>query len=114
LLKEDIGMTRLTLALAAWIALASAAPAVVTPRKEHRGLPGEIPQAPAARINPLAAVPPAGSVSPSEYVLTERTETLLDGKPCRFENVPEGASILRMEVAADGKTVLKVLFKSRK
>jgi hypothetical protein len=114
LLKEDIGMTRLTLALAAWIALASAAPAVVTPRKEHRGLPSEIPPTPAARVSPSAAARTASPVSPAEYVLTEQTETLLDGKPCRFENVPEGASILRMEVAADGKTVLKVLFKSRK
>jgi hypothetical protein len=107
-------MTRLTLALAAWIALASAAPAMVTSRQEHRGLPSEIPPAPAARVSPSAAVRTAGPVNPAEYVLTEQTETVLDGKRCRFENIPDGASILRMEVAADGKTVLKVLFKSRK
>jgi hypothetical protein len=46
-------------------------------------------------------------------VVTDRTEILLDGKPCKYEAIPATASIVRMEVAADKKTVLKIHFRRR-
>jgi hypothetical protein len=49
-----------------------------------------------------------------EFVLTKETEVLLDGKPCKYEDIPANASILKMEVAADRKTVLRVQFRSGK
>jgi hypothetical protein len=104
-------MTRLTLALAALISLVSVAPATLTPRRERT------PPAPESAARALGTPRPAqaaGQAGEPEYVLTDETQVLLDGKPCRFADVPERASILRMEVAPDGKTVLKILFRSSK
>jgi hypothetical protein len=49
-----------------------------------------------------------------EYLLTNETEILLDGKPCRYEAVPANARIIHMELGADKKTVLKILFRTGK
>jgi hypothetical protein len=45
------------------------------------------------------------------FVVTEQTEVLLNGKPCKYEEVAGHACIVWMEVAADKKTVLKVHFR---
>jgi hypothetical protein len=74
----------------------------------------EVPQAHAARISALAREQAAGRDSPSEFVVTDRTEVLLNGKPCRYADVPGHATIVRMEVAADNKTVLRIHFQTRK
>jgi len=55
-----------------------------------------------------------GEAPQSEFILTSRTEILLNGQPCRYEEIPSHASIVRMEVAADKKTVLKIHFRVRK
>jgi hypothetical protein len=108
-------MIRLTLALAALIGLVSVAPASLAPRRDRNALgsdaPLRAPASPRAARSLAEALRPA---NPSEYVLTEQTEVLLDGRPCRFGDVPERATILKMEVAADGKTVVKILFRSQK
>jgi hypothetical protein len=104
-------MTRLTLALAALISLASAAPATLTPRRE-RTAPG--PESTARALTTPRPAVAAGQAGEPEYVLTAETEVVLDGKPCRFADVPARASILRMVVGPDGKTVLKILFRSQK
>jgi hypothetical protein len=108
-------MTRLTLALAALIGLVSVAPASLAPRRDRNALdsdaPLRAPASPRAARSPAEALRPA---NPAEYVVTEQTEILLDGQLCRFEDVPERAIILKMEVAGDGKTVVKILFRSQK
>ncbi len=104
-------MTRLTLALAAWISLVSVAPASLTPRKD-RSPPD--PSVPRLRPPDLAAQAPrqvAGPATAPEFVVTEQTEVLLDGQPCRYEDVPARARIVRMEVAPDRKTVLRIHFR---
>jgi hypothetical protein len=104
-------MTRLALTLVAWMSLAAVAPASLSPRKERTTFDAEpTPRVPSAPRSAQATRP----ADPSEYVVTKRTEVLLDGQPCHFEDVPERASILRMEVAPDGKTVLRVFFRSQK
>jgi hypothetical protein len=45
-------------------------------------------------------------------VITRRTAILLDGSPCQYEQLPEGAVITAAEVAADRKTLLRVHFRS--
>jgi hypothetical protein len=107
-------MTRLTLVLAAWISLVTAASASLTPRKDRPPLG---PEAAQGRMLSLTADRPqeaTGAGLAAELAVTERTEILLDGKPCRYEDVPERSSILRMEVAPDRKTVLRIHFRSRK
>ncbi|MBY0525396.1 MAG: hypothetical protein K2R98_18455 [Gemmataceae bacterium] len=48
-----------------------------------------------------------------QFRVTDDTEVLLDGKPCKFRQVPASATILHMDVAADGKSVLKIHFRSK-
>jgi hypothetical protein len=38
----------------------------------------------------------------------------LDGRPCKYADVPSDAVVVLVELAADGKTVLKAHFRSRK
>src|SRR5262249_22148951 len=101
-------MTRLTLTLAAWMSLVPVASASLTPRKEPRWPGKEVPSA------PVPSEPAAGRGNPSELVVTGRTRVLLDGKPCKYEEVPAHARIGGMEVAADRKTVLEVRFRTGK
>jgi hypothetical protein len=55
-----------------------------------------------------------GESTVTEFVVTEQTEILLDGKPCKYQDVARDARIVRMEVAEDKKTVLKIHFRTRK
>jgi hypothetical protein len=67
-----------------------------------------------ARVSRLQARPSQQAVaqgSIGEFIVTERTEVLLNGERCRYEEIPGHASIVRMEVAADRKTVLKIHFR---
>jgi hypothetical protein len=91
-----------------------AALASLTPRKERSGIAGPEAQAwSSMKTRPALLDHTAASPARPEYVLTHDTEILLDGKPCRYEDVPANARIIRMEVGADKKTVLKVLFRTR-
>ncbi len=107
-------MMRLTLTLAIWTGLVAVAPASLTPRKESALLGTEGTRAwrstrPA--VDTLGQTATRGTRP--EYRLTNETEILLDGKPCRYEAIPANARIIRMEVGADKKTVLKILFRTR-
>ena len=101
-------MTRLTLVLAAWISLLFPASASLAPRKEPLTLDKERLQL--RSVTCLAAERAMGS----DFVVTERTEVLLNGRPCKYEEVPADATIERMEVEADKQTVLKIHFRVRK
>ena len=57
----------------------------------------------------VEATTPAGELS-----LTTETEVLLDGRGCEYKNVPATAVVVRMELAPDRRTVLKIEFSSRK
>src|SRR6516162_8382586 len=99
-------MTRLTLAFAVCMSLVSVASASLAPRKERAPLGHEVGRASKLSTDPLGDAAVDGTAS--EFKVTERTEILLDGKACRYKDVPEQATILWMEVAPDGKTVLKI------
>ena len=105
-------MTRLVIALAVWMTVAPLLSASLAPRKQPSVLGTDIPSQ-RASTPVVAAAEQAAAPSNSEYVLTEETEILLNGKTCKYENVPSHASIQRMEVAADRKTVLRVYFRAR-
>jgi hypothetical protein len=107
-------MTRLTLVLAAWMSLVSVTSASLTPRKESPALREEISRVRATNLLARAPEQVAGQGPGSEFVLTNETEILLNGKPCKYEAVPKHASIVRMEVAEDRRTVLKIHFRTRK
>ncbi len=54
------------------------------------------------------------SDSQPDFVLTEESEVLLNGKACLFNDIPKDAEIIYLEVARDRKTVLKIHFRTRK
>ncbi len=105
-------MTRLALALAVWISVASLGPASLAQQKEGPREDRKAPQLRDAQVPARALDLVVTRVSPSEYVVTEETEVLLNGKPCRYQDVPEHATILRMELGWDNRTVLKVHFRA--
>jgi len=106
-------MTRLTLALAAWMGLISVIGASAPSRQESPLFSQKIAQA----LPKLAAKAPeqeTRKTKNTQFVLTAQTEILLNGKPCRYEEVPGHATIYKMEVAEDEKTVLKIHFRTQK
>jgi hypothetical protein len=107
-------MFRLTLALAVWIGLVSAAPAGLASRQDGPRSPNIAPRLLASRPWAQARQQAPAPGAATEYTVTEKTEVLLDGKACRYEAVPANAVIERMEVAPDGKTVLRVYFRTGK
>jgi hypothetical protein len=113
-------MPRLILALVAWLSLLAAAQASLSPRKSSTRLDNYVPPAKASKVSPaktstLPARPQAAvQETPSEFVVTEQTEVTLNGKPCKYKDVPGHATILRMELGADKKTVRKIHFRTRK
>lgn len=50
----------------------------------------------------------------SDFQMLDNTDILLDGKPCKYVQVPASATIHTLEVAADRKTILKIHFRSQK
>jgi hypothetical protein len=118
---EDLDMTRLTLVLAAWIGFISVVSASLTPRTEAPLAPHHslstlakgAAQVQGAKLSALVPQQARGEAPRSEFVLTSETEILLNGKPCIYEEIPDHASIVRMEVATDKKTVLKIHFRTQ-
>ena len=107
-------MIRLTLTLAAWVGLVPVALASLTPRQQSSASDRAVFPTLAAKSRREILTPIPVQEQRDDYTLTERTEVLLDGRPCRFEDVPARATIIGMEVGPDRKTVLKVRFRSRK
>lgn len=76
-------------------------------RKQRPDVPRGLPP---KAIQSLARVP-----SGDEFRLTATTEVLLDGRPCRYEDVPDGATILLLETATnESKEILKIHFRTKR
>jgi hypothetical protein len=56
---------------------------------------------------------PAGYLR-EPLLITPETDVRLDGKPCPYAQIPDGAVVTAAEVAADRHTVLRVHFRSPK
>jgi hypothetical protein len=50
----------------------------------------------------------------TQFAVTIKTEVFLNGQLCSYEQIPADASIVRMEVAQDKKTVLRIYFRTRR
>ena len=50
---------------------------------------------------------------PAEAQLTAETEVFVDGRKCQCKDVPATASVTRMVLAPDGKTITRVKFRTR-
>jgi hypothetical protein len=109
-------MTRLFLTLSAWLCLVSLASATLSPRKETSRLDNSVPKALASKASNVLVKNSEQTErgTPSDYIMTEETEVLLNGNLCNYKEIPDHASIERMEVGIDKKTVLRVHFRTRK
>src|SRR5262245_5937726 len=92
----DTPMTR----LAALLLLSFCAPTSASARTLDPKPPARPPLTLALRA------PAAPAAAGDELTLTRRTEVILDGRPCAYKDVPAGASVVRVEVAEDRRTVL--------
>ncbi len=107
-------MARLSLALLACLCLVSSASAALSSLHKKND-PTPFGHRLALELKQSApAVAPSTATSEPELVINDRTEVQVDGRACRYQDVPANAAIVFMEVAVDKKTVLKVYFKASK
>jgi hypothetical protein len=107
-------MTRLVLALTVLFCTLSSAKANLAPRIDSFSFGKELPARVAKALS--AAVLPAAPLDgqKDEYRITDQTEVVLDGRACKYRDVPNNAAIVKMEVAGDKRTVVKICFRTRK
>lgn len=55
----------------------------------------------------------AGRAQKDEYQITDITEIKVDGRQCRYNEVPKGAEITLLEVSSDNKSILRIHFQTR-
>jgi hypothetical protein len=105
-------MARLTGALVAVLCLCSSVGATTTLNDK---LPRIRPSVEAVRpSSPPAAVAPAPAGVAGEFSLTADSEVRVNGRRCEYKDVPAGATIVRIEVAPDRKTVVRIEFRTTK
>lgn len=63
-------------------------------------------------VLPPAKAPALGAKEGGVLIVTKRTRVFLDGRPCRYEHVPDDAVITFAEVDSDAKTLLLIRFRS--
>jgi hypothetical protein len=49
-----------------------------------------------------------------DLVINQQTEIRLNGRGCRYEDIPANASVNLLEVGADRRTVLRIHFQTEK
>jgi len=99
-------MIRCVVSLMAWIALLPSANARVMPHKDFSPL--------RESYYPFVKQTLA-LTSDRPYQITEQTEVLLDGRKCKYQEVPSSAKIIEMEIDSDiSRGVLRIHFQSRK
>src|SRR5690348_13498419 len=103
---------RLVLTALAVAVLSSSASAKLARPKEEKLFSGKV----TAGLS-LTSVPTTQSVPvepPAEAVMTKSTRIFLDGAEVAFAKVPATAAITKMELDADGKTIIRIEFQSAK
>jgi len=103
-------MTRILAVLAGLACLLPAADAAVAPAK---------PPSPDAKAKAMSGPArnvkrPASPSAAADFVITPDSEVKLNGRPCRFQDVPNNAVITKIEVDAESKEILKVYFSTQK
>jgi hypothetical protein len=107
-------MSRLTLALASLLCVVCVASASLSPPRERSRLANKVAPVQYAKLSPEIREVVDGRGSTPEFVLTDRTEVRLNGKPCNYEEIPHHATIVLIEVAMDNRTILKIHFRTGK
>jgi hypothetical protein len=70
-------------------------------------------ECPKNELIPIKSLLSSVAATNDEFRITEKTEVLLDGRPCRYEQVPEGAVIVLLEtVSNESKEIARIHFRS--
>jgi hypothetical protein len=89
------------------MAFSPSATAIVTPHKQYTHLRG-------SAFRPLASSFPVRAEERA-YQIRDETEVRLDGRKCRYADVPSTAEIILMEIDSDdSRVILRIHFRSRK
>jgi hypothetical protein len=107
-------MARLTLTLATLVALVATASASIHSSKDQPVFDRQAWRAVDTAVPAELHGRPAPREPDLDFVVTPRTEILLDDKPCRYEAIPAGAVVVGIRVAADRKTAITIRFRSHK
>jgi hypothetical protein len=100
-------MIRFALTFLTFLTFLSPATAIVTPRRERLSGPEKGYLLIEKQLQDLS--------SESTYLITEKTEVLLDGRKCPYEKVPNSAKIILMEIDSEAnKVILRIHFQSQK
>ena len=105
-------MIRLSLVLTVFLGCLSSASASRSHPREPR-----LPKAPLHEtIDSVltAAQQVAAALPQPEYMLTEATEVKLNGRSIKYNDVPETAQIILLEVGPDQKTIRRIHFALKK
>jgi len=95
------------LTLLTWIILLPSANAMIAPHRDAS--PWRV-KSYHAVVEPIPVL-----AQDRPYQITERTEVLLDGRKCKYREVPSSAEIIEMEIDSDvGRGILRVHFQSCK
>ena len=79
--------------------------AALAPPKERLGLPED--------FQPTCLKKePARAEGETQLVVNDETDIALDGKPCKLADIPEGAEIIRLDVAADKQSIRVLHYRS--
>jgi hypothetical protein len=65
-------------------------------------------------LPPAPKAEPAAEQEGGGLVISDDTEVKLDGKVCKYEEIPESAEVILLEVGKDKKSVLKLHFRTKK
>lgn len=106
-------MTRPGLSLTALLCLVTTAMTSPARSNDTRTLGRELPPSVVRAISPEIFKSASGTGQKEEFRITYETEIVLDGRPCKYRDVPSNAVILKMEVGTDKKTVLKIHFRTQ-
>src|SRR5437588_8886724 len=105
LTSKESFMTRLTMVLVAFCLCLTSARGSLTPTKERSPFAKPPKSAPEKKADPEA--------DPG-LVISDETEVQLDGRACKYEDIPETAEVVLLELAKDQKAVLKIHFRTKK
>jgi hypothetical protein len=98
--------------LVALLCVLTPAPAALAPRAGRLRPDGPVPRHLSLRDGEAAE--PAKAKSDEGLAITDDTEVLLDGRACKYEDVPPDAQIILLDVASDHKVIRKIHFRSKK
>lgn len=100
-------MIRSVLVLLMSLTFLPSAMATISPRHEPAARRERV-QLLFAKVIPVLAQDPP-------YRITEKTEVMLNGRECRYEEVPSSARIIFMEIdSEESKVILRIHFQDRK